>query len=153
CRTDRYVPRAVKQKIALFCNVDEDAVITAKDVESIYEVPLILHDEGLDDKIVSLLNIWTARPDLSRWQDLLERIRHPEHTVRIAMVGKYVDLTESYKSLNEALYHAGFANRARVVIEYVDSEKLADPGPLADVDGILVPHGFGARGVEGKIVA
>jgi CTP synthase len=153
CRTDRFLSRSVKQKIALFCNVDDDAVITAKDVESIYEVPLVLHDEGLDEKIVKLLNIWTARPDLTKWQDLLERIRHPERTVTIAMVGKYVDLTESYKSLNEALYHASFAHRCRVVIEYVDSEKLADPAPLAHVDGILVPHGFGARGVEGKIVA
>ena len=153
CRTDRFLSRSVKQKIALFCNVDEDAVITAKDVESIYEVPLVLHDEGVDEKIAKLLNIWTARPDLAKWQDLLERIRHPERTVRIAMVGKYVDLTESYKSLNEALHHAGFAHRSRVVIEYVDSEKLADPAPLAAVDGILVPHGFGSRGVEGKIVA
>jgi CTP synthase len=153
CRTDRFLPRAVKQKIALFCNVDEDAVVTAKDVESIYEVPLVLHDEGLDDKIVKLLNIWTARPNLERWQELLERVRRPERTVTIAMVGKYVDLTESYKSLNEALYHAGFAHRARVVIEYVDSEKLVDPTPLAGADGILVPHGFGSRGVEGKIVA
>jgi CTP synthase len=153
CRTDRFLSRSVKEKIALFCNVDDDAVITAKDVESIYEVPLMLHDEGVDEKIVKLLNIWTGRPNLEKWQDLLERIRHPERTVRIAMVGKYVDLTESYKSLNEALHHAGFAHRSRVVIEYVDSEKLADPAPLAHVDGILVPHGFGSRGVEGKIVA
>jgi CTP synthase len=153
CRTDRFLPRSVKQKIALFCNVDEDAVITAKDVESIYEVPLVLHDEGIDEKIVKLLNIWTARPALEKWQDLIERIRHPERTVTIAMVGKYVDLTESYKSLNEALHHAGFAHRTRVVIEYIDSEKLVVPGELAQVDGILVPHGFGSRGVEGKIVA
>jgi len=153
CRTDRFLSRSVKQKIALFCNVDEDAVITAKDVESIYEVPLVLHDEGVDEKIAKLLNIWTARPDLEKWQDLLERIKNPERTVTIAMVGKYVDLTESYKSLNEALHHAGFAHRSRVVIEYIDSEKLADPAQLAHVDGILVPHGFGSRGVEGKIVA
>jgi CTP synthase len=153
CRTDRFLPRSVKQKIALFCDVDEDAVITAKDVESIYEVPLILHEEGVDEKITRLLNIWTARPNLERWQTLLEAARHPERTVTIAMVGKYVDLTESYKSLNEALYHAGFAHRARVQIEYVDSEKLADPAPIAHADGILVPHGFGSRGVEGKIVA
>jgi len=153
CRTDRFLPRSVKQKVALFCNVDEDAVITAKDVESIYEVPLILHEEGVDEKLTRLLNIWTGRPDLSRWQDLLQAARHPRETVTIAMVGKYVDLTESYKSLNEALYHAGFAHRARVQIEYVDSEKLVDPGPIASVDGILVPHGFGSRGVEGKILA
>ncbi len=153
CRTDRFLARSVKQKIALFCNVDEDAVITAKDVESIYEVPLVLHDEGVDEKIVKLLNIWTARPNLEKWQDLVERIRHPERTVKIAMVGKYVDLRESYKSLNEALHHASFAHRSRVLIEYVDSEKLTDPSPLAAVDGILVPHGFGSRGVEGKITA
>ncbi len=153
CRTDRFLPRPVKQKVALFCDVDDDAVITAKDVESIYEVPLILHDEGLDEKVTKLLNIWTGRPNLEKWQRLVETVKNPERTVRIAMVGKYVDLTESYKSLNEALHHAGFAHKARVVIEYVDSEKLSDPAPLADVDGILVPHGFGARGVEGKIVA
>jgi CTP synthase len=117
CRTDRFLARSVKQKIALFCNVDDDAVITAKDVESIYEVPLVLHDEGVDEKIVKLLNIWTARPNLEKWQDLVERIRNPERTVTIAMVGKYVDLTESYKSLNEALYHASFGHRSRVVIE------------------------------------
>jgi CTP synthase len=153
CRTDRFLGRSVKQKIALFCNVDEDAVISAKDADSIYEVPLILHDEGVDEKIVRLLNIWTGRPKLERWQQLVAAVRAPERTVRIAMVGKYVELTESYKSLNEALHHAGFAERARVVIDYVDSEKLADPGPLAAADGVLVPHGFGARGVEGKIVA
>ncbi len=128
CRTDRFLPRSIKQKIALFCNVDDDAVITAKDVESIYELPLILHDEGLDEKITKLLNIWTGRPNLEKWQRLVEAVKNPERTVRIAMVGKYVDLTESYKSLNEALYHAGFAHRARVAIEYVDSEKLVGPG-------------------------
>jgi CTP synthase len=153
CRTDRFLPRSVKQKVALFCNVDEDAVATAKDVESIYEVPLILHDEGVDEKITKLLNIWTGRPNLEKWQRLVEAVKNPERTVRIAMVGKYVDLTESYKSLNEALHHAGFAHRTRVSIEYIDSEKLSDPTPLADVDGILVPHGFGSRGVEGKIIA
>ena len=153
CRTDRFLPLAVKQKIALFCNVDDDAVITAKDVESIYEVPLLLHDEGVDEKITKLLNIWTGRPNLEKWQRLIEAVKNPERTVRIAMVGKYVDLTESYKSLNEALHHAGFAHKTRVEIEYVDSEKLVDPAPLAAVDGILVPHGFGSRGVEGKIVA
>jgi CTP synthase len=153
CRTDRDLTRAAKQKVALFCNVDEDAVITAKDVKSIYEVPLILHDEGVDDKLTKLLNIWTGRPDLDKWQGLVERVRNPERTVTIAMVGKYVDLTESYKSLNEALHHAAFAQRAAVQIKYVDSEKVADGTPFADVDGILVPHGFGARGVEGKIAA
>jgi len=153
CRTDRFLPKAVKSKIALFCNVDEDAVVTAKDVETIYELPLILHREGLDEKITSVLGIWTGRPDLAPWERLVERAKNPSSEVRIAMVGKYVDLTESYKSLNEALYHAGFAHRARVVIEYFDSEKLDDAAVLAGVDGILVPHGFGSRGAEGKVLA
>jgi CTP synthase len=153
CRTDRFLPKAVKSKIALFCNVDEDAVVTAKDVETIYELPLILHREGLDEKITSVLGIWTGQPDLSLWEGLVERAKKPSAEVRIAMVGKYVDLTESYKSLNEALYHAGFAHRARVTIEYFDSEKLDDASVLSGVDGILVPHGFGSRGAEGKILA
>ncbi|MEM7413658.1 MAG: CTP synthase [Myxococcota bacterium] len=153
CRTDRFLPKAVKGKIALFCNVDEDAVVTAKDVDTIYELPLILHREGLDEKVASLLGIWTGQPDLSNWEGLVERAKNPQAEVRIAMVGKYVDLTESYKSLNEALYHAGFAHRARVVIEYFDSEKLDDPAVLSHMDGILVPHGFGSRGAEGKVVA
>jgi CTP synthase len=153
CRTDRFLPKSVKSKIALFCNVDEDAVITAKDVETIYEVPIILHNEGLDEKVVQQLGIWTGQPDLRPWTDLIHRVNHPERDVRIAMVGKYVDLTESYKSLNEALYHGGFANKARVRIEYFDSEKLDDGSVLAGMDGILVPHGFGPRGAEGKIEA
>ncbi len=153
CRTDRFLPRSVKKKISLFCNVDEDAVITAKDVESIYEVPVFLHEEGVDEKITRQLNIWTGQPNLSRWEEVVKRIREPERSVRIAMVGKYVELTESYKSLNEALHHAGIAHSAKVEIEYIDSEKLADASPLQDADGILVPHGFGGRGAEGKIVA
>jgi CTP synthase len=153
CRTDRFLPKSVKQKIALFCNVDEDAVITAKDVETIYEVPIILHNEGVDEKITQILNIWTGRPDLRPWEDIMQRALNPEVTLTIGMVGKYVDLTESYKSLNEALYHAGFANKAKVNIEYFDSEKLDDASVLAKLDGILVPHGFGSRGAEGKINA
>ena len=153
CRSDRFLPKAVKSKIALFCNVDEDAVHTAKDVESIYEVPIILHNEGLDDKITQILNIWTGRPNLDAWEELAARVKHPERDVTIAMVGKYVDLTESYKSLNEALHHAGIAHKARVHIEYVDSEKLTDPQILASAHGVLVPHGFGGRGAEGKITA
>ena len=153
CRTDRLLPKSVKAKIALFCNVDEDAVITAKDVETIYEVPLILHNEGLDDKIGQQLNIWSGRPRLKAWQDLVHLANHPECEISIGMVGKYVELTEAYKSLNEALYHGGFANKARVRIEYFDSEKLDDLAVLGNVDGILVPHGFGVRGVDGKIAA
>ena len=156
CRTDRYLPRAAKSKIALFCDVDEEAVITAKDVDStIYELPLVLHDEGLDDQVVSRLNIWTGQPNLERWKRVVSVLRRPERSVRIAMVGKYVDLTESYKSMNEALAHAGIAHEAAVEIEYVDSDKLEGSAldALARVDGILVPHGFGSRGAEGKIAA
>jgi CTP synthase len=153
CRTDRYLPRPVKKKIALFCNVDEDAVVTAKDVEHIYEVPLVFHDEGLDEKITRVLGIWTGRPNLESWENLVHAISHPNREARIAMVGKYVDLTDAYKSLNEALHHGGLAARCRVHIEYFDSEKLADPAVLEAMDGILVPHGFGSRGVEGKVAA
>ncbi len=153
CRTDRFLSKALKAKIGLFCNVDEDAVVTAKDVDVIYEVPLILHKEGLDEKITQVLNIWTGRPDLRLWEDVIQRAKNPESELKIGMVGKYVELTESYKSLNEALYHAGYANRVSVQIEYFDSEKLDDPSVLAACDGILVPHGFGSRGAAGKIAA
>jgi CTP synthase len=153
CRTDRFLPKSVKAKISLFCNVDEDAVITAKDVETIYEVPIILHNEGVDEKITQVLNIWTGRPDLKPWEEIIQRAANPECDLSIGMVGKYVDLTESYKSLNEALYHGGFANKAKVRIEYFDSEKLDDAAVLSKLDGILVPHGFGSRGSEGKIAA
>ncbi len=153
CRTDRFLPKAIKAKIALFCNVDEDAVITAKDVDSIYEVPLAFAKENLDEKIAQVLNMWTGRPDLRRWERLFNRQKNPERTIRIGMVGKYVDLTESYKSLNEALYHGGFACGGDVRIEYFDSEKLVEVSVLDELDGILVPHGFGSRGVEGKIRA
>ena len=154
CRTDRFLSKDIKAKIALFCNVSVDEVITAKDVDHIYEVPLIFHQEGLDDKIVELLNIWTRNPQLDDWENLIKKIKAPRHSVTIAVVGKYVDLTESYKSLNEALYHGGIANDCRVNLNFVDSEKL-DRGTcdalLADADGILVPGGFGGRGIEGKI--
>ncbi|MGD9174878.1 MAG: CTP synthase [Desulfobacterales bacterium] len=154
CRTDRFLSKDIKAKIALFCNVSVEEVITAKDVDHIYEVPLIFHQEGLDDKIVELLNIWTRNPQLDDWENLIKKIKAPRLSVTIAVVGKYVDLTESYKSLNEALYHGGIANDCRVNLNFVDSEKL-DSGTcdalLADADGILVPGGFGERGIEGKI--
>jgi CTP synthase len=156
CRTDRFLSKDIKAKIALFCNVSVDEVITAKDVDHIYEVPLIFHQEGLDDKIVQLLNIWTRAPQLDNWEELIRKIKAPKHSITIAVVGKYVDLTESYKSLNEALYHGGIANDSKVNLNFVDSEKL-DSGTchqmLADADGILVPGGFGERGIEGKICA
>ncbi len=154
CRTDRYLPKEIKSKIALFCNVGIDAVITAKDVDCIYEVPIVFHKEGLDGKIVELLNIWTRAPRLEPWEDLLHRIQALQHKVNIAIVGKYVDLTESYKSLNEALYHGGIANNCQVYLMFVDSEKMVDGNCaelLAEADGILVPGGFGTRGIEGKI--
>ena len=153
CRTDRFLPKGVKSKIALFCNVDDDAVVTAKDVDTMYEVPLGPHQEGLEAELSQVMNMWTARPDLRRWEELIQNVRNPKCEVTIAMVGKYVDLTEAYKSLNEALAHGGFPLGAKVNIEYVDSEKLEDPHVLAHVDGILVPHGFGERGAEGKVKA
>ncbi len=156
CRSDRMLPKDVKSKIALFCNVDEDAVITAKDVKSIYEVPLFLHKEGLDDKIVDLLNIWTKSPDLSKWEKLCHTIYNPKDEVTIAVVGKYVSLKDSYKSLNEALCHGGVANELRVNLKFVDSEELENVGIgniFDDVHGILVPGGFGNRGIDGMIEA
>jgi len=156
CRTDRYLSKDIKAKISLFCNVDVDAVITAKDVECIYEVPLVFHKEGLDDKIVELLHIWTRAPQLEDWAVFVEKYKAPKHSVNIAIVGKYVDLIESYKSLNEALYHGGVANDCKSNLLFVDSETIdADTcsGKLSDADGILVPGGFGSRGIEGKICA
>jgi CTP synthase len=155
CRTDRFLPRNVKSKLALFCDVDEEAVITAKDVETIYELPLVLHAEGLDDAICQRLNIWSGQPRLDAWQRVVAVLKAPELRVKIAMVGKYVDLTESYKSLSEALAHGGIAHGAGVTIVYIDADKLEGSAldGLATVDGILVPHGFGSRGAEGKIHA
>jgi CTP synthase len=154
CRTDRYLSKDIKAKISLFCNVGIDAVITAKDVDCIYEVPIVFHREGLDAKIVEILNIWTRAPRLEPWEELVQKIQVLQKSVNIAIVGKYVDLTESYKSLNEALYHGGIANDCKVNLTFVDSEKMADGNCselLADADGILVPGGFGTRGIEGKI--
>ena len=156
CRTDRFLSKDIKAKIALFCNVGVEEVITAKDVDHIYEVPLIFHQEGLDDKIIELLNIWTRNPQLENWEELIKKIKAPKHSVAIAVVGKYVDLTESYKSLNEALYLGGIANDSKVNLNFVDSEELDSATcsqMLADADGILVPGGFGERGIEGKICA
>jgi CTP synthase len=156
CRTDRFLSKDLKAKIALFCSVDVDQVITAKDVEAIYEVPLVFHQEGLDDKIIELLNIWTRSPRLNDWEQLVEKIKHPKNSVTIAIVGKYIHLRESYKSLNEALCHGGIANNCRVNLDFVDSETIDETNcrqRLAAADGILVPGGFGARGIEGKLKA
>ena len=156
CRCDREIPREMKAKIALFCNVKEEAVITARDVGSIYEVPVAYHEQGLDERLVDYLNIWTKTPDLSEWQRIIKRIKEPASETTIAIVGKYVELTESYKSLAEALIHGGIANDCRVNLKYVDSEALERhgiDGAFDEVDGILVPGGFGERGSEGKISA
>jgi len=145
-----------KSKIALFCNVDVDQVITAKDVETIYEVPLVFHKERLDDKIIELLNIWTRAPKLGDWERLVAKIKNPRHSVTIAVVGKYIHLRESYKSLNEALCHGGIANDCKVSLDFVDSETIDESScgqRLLAADGILVPGGFGSRGIEGKIRA
>ncbi len=154
CRSDRLIPKDMKRKIALFCNVDENAVITARDVETIYEVPIHLHEEGIDDRIVELLDLKVSNHDLKTWKTIIERIKHPAKNVTIALVGKYIDLKEAYKSLCEALTHGGVANDARVNIHWVDSEEIESRGAaemLKGMDGILVPGGFGVRGVEGKI--
>ncbi|MBW1659448.1 MAG: CTP synthase [Deltaproteobacteria bacterium] len=157
CRTDRFLPKEVKAKIALFCNVEESAVITAKDVDTIYEVPVVFHKEGLDEIIVDKLNIWTKAPDLSDWEEIVKKVKTPKESVTIAIVGKYVDLTESYKSLNEAITHGGMANNCRVNLLFVDSETLETEKDVEDklkkADGIIVPGGFGNRGIEGKIRA
>jgi len=156
CRTDRILDPKIKAKIAHFCNVDENSVITAKDVDCIYEVPLVLHDEGIDERLVEKLNMWTGAPNLGKWQRIIHTVRHAQERVRIAMVGKYVDLTDSYKSLNESLAHGGIANECKVEVDFVDSEKIEQDG-LPDVvtraDAVLVPMGFGPRGTEGKIEA
>ena len=157
CRCEQELPQEMKAKIALFCNVEEKAVITSRDAEHIYAVPLALNLEGLDDQVVEKLNIWTKSPDLSHWQQVVSKLTHPgSGEVNIAVVGKYVDLKESYKSLAEALTHGGIANDCRVNLVYLDSEKLEEDGAqksLLGVDGILVPGGFGERGTEGKIQA
>jgi len=156
CRTDRLLSPDIKAKIALFCNVEKEAVITAKNVETVYEVPLAFHQEGLDEKIVEKLNIWTGRPNLKGWERVIKKIKHPHFETTIAVVGKYVSLVESYKSLTEALIHGGIANDTRVNLKYVDSEQVDQEGPghlLKEANGILVPGGFGSRGIEGKIKA
>jgi len=156
CRTDRFLSKELKSKIALFCSVDVDQVITAKDVETIYEVPLVFHQEHLDDKIVEMLNIWTRSPKLENWQHLVDCIKNPKDSVTIAIVGKYIHLRESYKSLNEALCHGGIANDCKVDLDFVDSETIDEAScrqRLSTADGVLVPGGFGARGIEGKISA
>ncbi|MEC9071237.1 MAG: CTP synthase, partial [Myxococcota bacterium] len=157
CRTDRPLSSDIKRKISLFCNVPPRRVITAEDKKSIYELPLALHAEGLDAQAVEALNIWCRAPDLSAWEDVVSKTHHPTEHVDVAIVGKYVELVESYKSLNEALKHGGLANKVKVHLHYLDSETMEGGGEplkaLEDVDAVLVPGGFGHRGIEGKIEA
>jgi CTP synthase len=156
CRCDRPIPRGLKEKIALFSNVAVDSVISAVDVGCIYELPLVLHAEGLDGQVAERLNIWSRQPELGSWKRIVETFKKPANgSVRIGVVGKYVHLKDSYKSLHESLVHGGLANDLAVQLEYIDSEQIERSGPavLAGLDGILVPGGFGDRGVEGKIAA
>lgn len=156
CRSDRPIPKEMKRKIALFCNVEENAVITAQDVDTIYEVPLSLHEEHIEDRIIEALDLKTKNGDLHVWETIVKRVKQPTKNVQIALVGKYVDLKEAYKSLCEALTHGGIANDAKVNISWADSEDIEAKGAdamLHGMDGILVPGGFGIRGVEGKIAA
>ena len=155
CRADRPIPDEERAKISLFANVHEFGVISVWDVDTIYKVPRMLHAQGLDELVCARLQLHTKPANLTRWDKLVDEVEHPKHEVSIAMCGKYTDLSDSYKSLTEALRHAGIHNHARVNIEYVDSENLtaASIGSLGRFDAILVPGGFGKRGVEGKILA
>ncbi|MCM0607045.1 MAG: CTP synthase [Xanthomonadaceae bacterium] len=155
CRCDRPLSKEIKDKIGLFCNLTGDQVFSAIDIKTIYEVPLYFHDEGVDEKIIEKLGIWSGKPDLSKWRDMVNLIKNPEGTVNIGVVGKYMDWHESYKSLSESLIHGGVANRVQTMVHYIDSEKVesGDLTELKGMDGILVPGGFGERGVEGKIKA
>jgi CTP synthase len=156
CRSERPIELAMKKKIAMFTNVAADAVFSAEDVSCIYEVPIRFHAEGVDEKIGELLNIWSRAPELTGWERVVHRLKSPQAEVNIGLVGKYVDLVESYKSLNEALIHGGIGNECRVNLHHIDSEEIEKQGApalLAEMDGILVAPGFGSRGIEGKIEA
>jgi CTP synthase len=155
CRSDRVLPKEVKEKIGLFCNLPAEQVFSAIDVASIYEVPLYFHEEGLDEKIGEKLGIWTGQPDLSAWKEMVKTIRQPKAEITIGVVGKYTDWKDSFKSISEALIHGGVANEVRVKTRYIDSEEIEKGSldGLRSVDAILVPGGFGERGIEGKIRA
>jgi CTP synthase len=156
CRTDRFLDPDIKRKIALFCDVAEEAVITAKDVSTIYEVPLVLAGEGLDRIVLKYLHLPQTERRMQQWEDLVERIKHPVDEITIHVVGKYVGYEDSYKSLNEALYHGGFPHRLKVNIKWIEAESLEEPGGaslLDEADGILVPGGFGNRGTRGMMKA
>lgn len=155
-RADRAIPMELREKIAATCNVRRDCVFDVHDCDSIYKVPMVLHEQRLDQIIVELLNIWTGAPDLSEWRAIAKALDCPEHECRIGIVGKYVDVYDAYKSINEALIHAGIANMCRVIVDHVDSEEITEDSAaslLAQFNGVIVPGGFGNRGVEGKIEA
>lgn len=156
CRTERRLSQELKDKIGLFCNVPPEAVIEARDVESIYEVPLIFEEGGLGDIILDRLDINCGDPDLSQWREFVHKIKNPSREVKIAICGKYIDLHDSYKSIIEAFVHAGVENDARVILKWIDAEEIERDGAnghLDDVAGLLIPGGFGERGIEGKIKA
>jgi CTP synthase len=156
CRTDRFLDADIKRKIALFCDVAEEAVITAKDVSTIYEVPLVLKGEGLDQIVLKQLGLPLTQARTAAWEELVDRIKHPTREITIHVVGKYTGYEDSYKSLNEAVYHGGFAQRAKVTLHWVEAEALEREGGaelLKGADGILVPGGFGSRGTRGMMKA
>jgi CTP synthase len=156
CRSERFIPQDVKEKIALFCDVDVQAVITARDVESVYEVPLVFAGERVDEIILRLLHLEAGTRDLSRWSIMLERMQNPRDEVSIGLVGKYVEYEDSYKSLKEALLHGGLAHGLKVNIQWIEAERVVGPGweqQLQGYDGILVPGGFGKRGIDGMLNA
>jgi CTP synthase len=156
CRGERPLSRELKKKIALFCSVNENHVISAEDRASVYEVPLAFKEEGLDDAIVELLGLKTREPDLAEWKEIVRKIREPKGTVTIGIVGKYVGLKDSYKSLNEAFAHAGLFHDLKVDLDWIDAESVERDGPqelLGHIDGLLIPGGFGHRGIAGKIEA
>ncbi len=157
CRSERDLSDDIKRKLSLFCNVQQSRVITARDAKTIYELPLLLAEQGIDNELSDALNIWSRAADLNEWRRIVDRIKNPAKTVKIALVGKYVELADSYKSLSEALLHSGIANNARVQVELIDSEELTSlkvcAERLADCQGVLVPGGFGKRGISGKILA
>jgi CTP synthase len=156
CRSEQMLSPEIKAKIALFCDVEPEAVITAQDVQNIYEIPLKVHAEGLDERLIEFLNFWTGAPRLEAWEDLVRRLKNPSDRVEVGIIGKYVDLHESYKSLHEALVHGGMAHGVQVSLNYLDAEAVDQGKPqtlLGNLHGVLVPGGFGVRGVEGKIKA
>jgi CTP synthase len=156
CRSDRKIPVDQLKKIAQFCNVRQDRVFEALDADSIYRLPMLMNAQGFDQALVDTLNIWTGAPDLSAWQRIVQNLDHPQAEIKIAVVGKYTGVFDSYKSIDESLVHAGIANNAKLVVEYLDADEI-NPASAATIlskfDGILVPGGFGSRGIEGKINA